>query len=254
MHPAVQRLLMTQRAYVEGGRMLAYWTGLMLDRAEHDPDPVTRDAMHGQVSLITPIVKAMLTEQGFLGASQAMQVFGGHGFICETGIEQSMRDARVTMIYEGTNEIQAIDLMMRKVLADGGARLDAFLVQLEQSVQADDRFAPALLEATRRTREVTRAVAQAAQVDAALPYRIAPEMLRLIGHCALAGLWLRAARAALRLQALDPLFCKSKRDTACYYFTYVLPEVQQLLGVIDACLHAAGDSTHNAFPSDLTEA
>ena len=254
MHPAVQRLLMTQRAYVEGGRMLAYWTGLMLDRAEGDPDPATRAALHEQVSLITPIVKSILTEQGFQGASQALQVFGGHGFICETGIEQSLRDARVTMIYEGTNEIQAIDLVLRKVLADGGARLEHFLAQIDQTAQQQGAFAfhaATLLNLTRRTRAACRAIAQHALAQPALPYRVAGEVLRLIGHCALAWLWLRAARTALGMASHDPAFHRSKQDTACYYFTYVLPEVEQLLGVIDACVQASGDSTHNAFPSDL---
>jgi alkylation response protein AidB-like acyl-CoA dehydrogenase len=255
LHPAVQRLLMTQRAYVEGGRMLAYWIALMLDRAEHDPAPATRAALHGQVGLITPVVKSMLTEQGFLGASQAMQVYGGHGFICETGIEQALRDVRVTMIYEGTNEIQAVDLVMRKVLADGGARLEGFLLELDGTAQAERDgplapYAAKLLQLARRTREVTRQLADGAASQPALPYRVAAEMLRLVGHCALAWLWLRAARAALGVQARDPAFAAAKQDTACYYFTYVLPEVDQLLGIIVACLHGAGDG--RSFPSDLT--
>ena len=147
--------------------------------------------------------------------------------------------------------------MLRKVLADGGARLERFLVQVEQSAQLEPAgrfaaYAGALSELTRRLREATRAIMQAATGQPALPYRVAPEMLRLIGHCALAHWWLRAARAALRLQAHDPVFYGCKQDTACYYFTYVLPEVQQLLGVIDACLHGCENSTHNAFPSDLS--
>lgn len=95
MHPPVQRLLMTQRAIVEGGRMLAYWTALQLDAAEHHPDAATRRVLHEQVSLITPIVKALFSDQGFQSTSLALQVFGGHGYICETGIEQYMRDIRV---------------------------------------------------------------------------------------------------------------------------------------------------------------
>ena len=258
LHPAVQRLLMTQRVHVEGGRMLAYWTGLMLDRAEHDADPATRQALQQQVSLVTPIVKAMLTEHGFQGASLALQVFGGHGFITETGIEQALRDVRVTLIYEGSNEIQAIDLLLRKVLADGGARLEHLLAGIEDTAQMEAagplaRHAATLLELLRRTRDATRAVAQAAAVQPAVAYRIAPEMLRLVGHCALAWLWLRAARAALRLHARDPVFHAAKQASACYYFDYVLPEVQQLLGVIDACLRGSADGAHAAFPSDLSD-
>jgi alkylation response protein AidB-like acyl-CoA dehydrogenase len=257
LHPAVQRLLMTQRAYVEGGRMLAYWTGLMLDTAEQHPDPQARHEAHEQVSLITPIVKSMLTEQGFLGASQALQVFGGHGFVRETGIEQYVRDARVTMIYEGSNEIQAIDLVMRKILSDGGARLEVFLAQVEataQQAQSDDLTANAatLAALVQRIRDTVRAMAAASAGDAQLPYRIAGETLRLVGHCALAWLWLRAARVAVQRRAHDPEFHDAKRDTACYYFNYVLPEVQQLLGVIDACLRNHEEPRCNSFPSELT--
>ncbi len=243
LHPAIQRNLMTQRAYVEGGRMLAYWTGLTLDGAEHHADPAERAALHGLVSLITPVVKAMLTQQGFDGASQALQVFGGHGFIAETGIEQYVRDARVTMIYEGSNEVQAIDLLLRKVLADGGAKLEGFLAQVERSARAEGggelaAQALALAELVRRLRAVTRAVAEGAVARPALPYQIAPEMLRLVGHCALAWLWLRAARAAIGLQPQDPEFCAAKRATAEYYFGFVLPETLQLFGVVDGCLRA----------------
>jgi alkylation response protein AidB-like acyl-CoA dehydrogenase len=256
MHPAVQRLLMTQRAWVEGGRMLAYWAGLMLDTAEQHPDPQVRHDAHEQMSLLTPIVKAMLTEQGFAGASDALQVFGGHGFIEETGIEQYVRDARVTMIYEGSNEIQAIDLVVRKILGDGGARLERFLVQVEATANempAGERngHAATLAGLVQSIRKATHAIAEASAEDAQLPYRIAGEMLRLVGHCALAWLWLRAARVAARRGEQDPSLYAAKRDTACYYFDYVLPEVHQLLGVIDACLRQRNEPACNVFPSDL---
>lgn len=243
MHPAVKRLLMTQRAYVEGGRMLAYWTGLMLDGAENHPSLDIRETLHGQVSLITPIVKAMLTEQGFQGASQALQIFGGHGFISETGIEQYVRDARVTMIYEGTNEIQAIDLLVRKVLADNGSRLNVFLMQVEQTARDEEKdefvqYAESLTKLVQNIRKTILSIAQEAIEHPSLPFRIAPEMLRLIGHCALSWLWLRAARSAHKIKLQDPEFCSEKLDTASYYFTFVLPETLQLLGVINAGLSA----------------
>jgi alkylation response protein AidB-like acyl-CoA dehydrogenase len=257
LHAPVQRLLMTQRAWIEGGRMLTYWTALMLDSAEQHPDAGIRQAMHEQVSLMTPVVKAMLTEQGFVGTSQALQVFGGHGVICETGIEQIMRDARVTMLYEGSNEIQAIDFLLRKVLPDGGRRLERFLAQVEQSAalaQTEEtlvRHAEQVLTLVADIRRVTQAIARGSIEQPELPYRIAPEMLRLVGHCALAWLWLRTMRVALQKEAGDALFHRSKRATACYYFAYVLPEVEQLLGVIDGCLHSLGSAAQSAFPPDL---
>ena len=241
LHPPVQRLLMTQRAIAEGGRMLAYWTALQLDAAEHHPDAETRHALEEQVSLITPIVKALFSDQGFQSASLALQVFGGHGYICETGIEQYMRDVRVMMLYEGTNEIQAVDLLIRKVLGDGGARLDRFLAEVENSAQAQcdgpaGGWAGMVLDLTRQAGSAAQSIAAAAAARPELPYRIAGEMLRLIGHCALAWMWLRAAAASMEREAQDPAFHKTKQSTARYYFTYLLPEARQLLGIIDACL------------------
>ncbi len=242
MHPPVQRLLMTQRAIVEGGRMLAYWTALQLDAAERHPDAAARHALHEQVSLITPIIKAMFSDQGFQSTSLALQVFGGHGYICETGIEQYLRDVRVMMLYEGTNEIQAVDLLVRKVLGDGGARLDRLLAGIETDAHSRHAgqhaaWAGMLLELTRQTGLTAQSIAAAAATRPELPYRIAGEMLRLVGHCALAWMWLRAANTAAQRQEHDPAFCRGKLDTARYYFTCMLPEARQLLGVIDACLH-----------------
>lgn len=122
-HPAVQRLLDTQRAWVDTGRLLAYRTALALDEARHHPDPAQRLAANRWCALATPVLKAAWTDQAFHGASDCLQVFGGHGYVREWGIEQIVRDARVTMIYEGTNEIQAQDLLFRKTLPDGGAAL-----------------------------------------------------------------------------------------------------------------------------------
>ena len=117
-HPAMRRILATERAWIAGLRLLAYRTALMLDVARHDPDTARRETAQQWCSLVTPVLKALATEQGFTGASECLQVFGGHGYVREWGIEQIVRDARVTMIYEGTNEIQAIDLLVRKVLPE----------------------------------------------------------------------------------------------------------------------------------------
>ena len=122
-HPAIRRVLDTQRAWIDGGRVVAYRTALELDIAKHHPDAARRAQAASWCSLVTPVLKAAMTEQAFHGASECLQVFGGHGYVREWGIEQVVRDARVSMIYEGTNEIQAIDLLVRKVLADGGSGL-----------------------------------------------------------------------------------------------------------------------------------
>lgn len=253
MHPAVQRLLMTQRAYVEGGRMLSYWAATLLDGAQHHPDVGERQAMHDQLAFITPVLKSMMTDQGFQGASQALQVFGGHGFICETGIEQYLRDSRVTMIYEGTNEIQAVDLLIRKILADNGARLERFLAQVEKTATLDDADLNApqgqmLLDLVQRIRIATQAISHAAVKRPELPYQVAGEVLRVIGHCSLGWFWLRAAKAAAVKQAQDPAFYGAKQDTARYYFTFVLPEVEQHLRVIENCLQQSNSAPQDLFP------
>ena len=120
-HPAMRRILATQRAWIDGCRVLAYRTALELDLAKHHADAARRDSAQRWCSLVTPVLKSAWTHQAFHGASECLQVFGGHGYVREWGIEQIVRDSRVAMIYEGTNEIQAIDLLVRKVLADGGA-------------------------------------------------------------------------------------------------------------------------------------
>ncbi|HOF51901.1 MAG TPA: acyl-CoA dehydrogenase family protein, partial [Rhodoferax sp.] len=119
-HPAMRRILDTQRAWIDGGRLLAYRTALELDIAKHHPDAARKAAAQRWCSLVTPVIKAAFTHQAFYGGSECLQVFGGHGYVREWGIEQNVRDSRVAMIYEGTNEIQAIDLLVRKILSDGG--------------------------------------------------------------------------------------------------------------------------------------
>lgn len=129
-HPAMRRILDTQRAWVDGGRVLAYRTAVELDMARHHPDDQRRQVAQRWCSLVTPVLKAAWTDQAFHGGSDCLQVFGGHGYVSEWGIEQILRDARITMIYEGTNEIQAIDLLVRKVLADQGQALHALVAEL----------------------------------------------------------------------------------------------------------------------------
>ena len=126
VHPDVRRMLLTARAYAEGGRAFAYWVALMADTQLSHPDDEQRKFGADMMSLMTPIVKAFMTDNGFLCASECLQVFGGHGYVRENGMEQFVRDARINMIYEGTNTIQSLDLIGRKILMDNGAKLRAF--------------------------------------------------------------------------------------------------------------------------------
>ncbi|RIY42579.1 acyl-CoA dehydrogenase family protein [Neopusillimonas maritima] len=241
MHPAIQRMLMSQKAYAEGGRMLAYYSALLLDGAEHHPDEQIKAHFESELALLTPIIKAMLTDQGFEAAGQAIQIFGGHGYIQETGIEQYLRDIKIAQIYEGTNEIQAIDLIMRKILADNGQRLFNLLDQIQETINTTTQPAfvnsvAALTQVCQHLRALIPAISDASRQSPDLPYQIAPEMLRLVGHAAMGWLWLKAATIADEQKEKDPAFYGSKIDTAQYYFDFILPETRQLIQVIDQYL------------------
>ena len=189
-HPAIRRILHTQRSWIDGGRVLAYHTALQLDVAKHSTDAGERAAAQRWCALVTPVLKAALTDQAFHGASACLQVFGGHGYVREWGIEQIVRDARVAMIYEGTNEIQAIDLLVRKVLADGGQGLAALLGSLPGA-------APSAAASARRHAlvEITQTLAIAAQSDPELPYWVADDYLRAVALVLLEWAWGRISAA-----------------------------------------------------------
>ncbi|WP_294765784.1 acyl-CoA dehydrogenase family protein [uncultured Rhodoferax sp.] len=174
-HPAIQRILRTQRAWIDGGRLLAYRTAIELDILKHHPDAARRESAQRWCSLITPVLKAAWTNQGFHGASACLQVFGGHGYVREWGIEQIVRDARVTMIYEGTNEIQAIDLL-RKVLPDGGAALVALFEQLA----AEQPLPPEVLDRFEQLRGLAARLARASGDRPDLPYWVADDFLQAV--------------------------------------------------------------------------
>jgi alkylation response protein AidB-like acyl-CoA dehydrogenase len=188
-HPAVQRILDTERAWIDGLRVLAYRTGVELDLARHHADAERRDAAQQWCSLFTPVLKALCTEQGFAGASRCLQVFGGHGYVKEWGIEQIVRDARVTMIYEGTNEIQAIDLLARKVLPDGGTALAGVLATLAEGLAASNPADAAVLARFTALQELTRDLAAASAASPTLPYEAADDYLRAVGLALFAWAW-----------------------------------------------------------------
>ena len=197
-HPAMRRVLDTQRAWVDGSRVLAYKTGLALDQAKHHPDAAQRESAQRWCALITPILKSACTEQGFHGSSDCLQVFGGHGYVSEWGIEQNVRDARIAMIYEGTNEIQAIDLLMRKVLSDGGSALNALLDELAQPLSTTKPHEAHVLDLFAQLHAIT---AEAVQVNGqsegaiALSW-IAGDYLRLTALALLAWSWTQIDHAA----------------------------------------------------------
>ena len=215
-HPAMRRVLDTQRAWIDGGRLLAYRTALELDLAVHHADEERRSQARRWCSLVTPVLKAAWTEQAFHGGSDCLQVFGGHGYIREWGIEQILRDARVAMIYEGTNEIQAIDLLVRKVLTDQGESLAILLDEVMAGLTAPS---PTLSALVAQLKELTAALAVAARRDPQLPYWIASDYLRLFALALLAWAW-ETIGAEIGAQGVQGRWSVARFA----FFHWVLPE------------------------------
>ncbi len=240
VHPDVRRMLLTCKAYTEGGRAITTWTALLTDREHDHPDPQVRTEAGELVALLTPIVKGFISDNAFETTNLALQVYGGHGFIRESGMEQYVRDARINMIYEGTNGIQAIDLLGRKVLHDHGAKLRLFGALVRDFVTAQrykaemDEFIEPLAELGEAVHKLSTELAMKALDNpdelgaASAPY------LRVVGHLVYAWLWARMARVALdRLDSGDG-FYKAKLATARFYFTKLLPEANYQIQVARA--------------------
>ena len=235
-HPAVARILDTQRAWIDGARLIAYRTGLQLDVARHHPDAKAREAAQQWCSCVTPVLKAACTQQAFEGASACLQVFGGHGYVREWGIEQHVRDARVTMIYEGTNEIQAIDLLLRKVLPDAGAGLARTLLALRDELDASREADADVQRRFAQLRYLTTHIAMAAQAAPRLPYEVADDYLRLVMLALLGWAWARIEAA--------PGAASNHAASAAAFRRWVLPEFEMRAGIVKKACEAVAASTH----------
>lgn len=231
LHPAMQRILLTQRAWVDTGRVLAYRTALELDIQKHHPDAARREAAARWCSLVTPVLKSAWTEQAFTGASACLQVFGGHGYVREWGIEQHVRDARVAMIYEGTNEIQAIDLLLRKTLPDGAAALQTLLAELQADLDGQPQATDAR-QALGRLSEFVR--------ERLLPLTSAPDTPADRAHW-LADDFLRALALVLMAWASARIAATPGADPAspAAFWRFVWPEFDLRLSLMNATLAGA---------------
>ena len=222
VHPDVRRMLMDQKAYVEGARAFLYWAASLVDAHERAGD----EKAHALVSLLTPVVKAFLTDKGFEGAVAAQQIFGGHGYIEETGIGQFVRDARIAQIYEGANGVQALDLVGRKLGADGGKPIMAFFEIVRGFIkdnEADERLKAGFLDPLKSASKDLQSAAEfflqnIKQPNAALAG--STDFLHLFGHVALGLMWARMAKAAL---AGTDDFHAAKLATGRYYMVRLLP-------------------------------
>jgi hypothetical protein len=235
VHPDVRRMLLTARAYAEGGRALAAFTTLLLDKEIASDDETVRKDCADLVALLTPVVKAFFTDNAWIATSECLQVFGGHGYIREWGMEQFVRDSRINMIYEGTNTIQSLDLLGRKVLSDNGARLKKFgklvqeFVEEEGVDEAMQEFVNPLADLGEKVTKLTTEIGMKAFKDpdevgaAAVPY------LRVCGHLIYAYLWARMAKVALAKEGGGDPFYAAKLATARFYFAKLLPETAGLI-------------------------
>ena len=229
LHPAMRRTLLRQRVLVEGSRLIAYEAAHLLDLAEHAQDAALRLRAQDHAALLTPVLKSFLTDNGFALASDALQVFGGHGYTHDWGIEQCVRDARIAMIYEGTNQIQAIDLVVRKLVADGGRKFSAWLEGLAAALPREARFSAAAAEQLKCLCKLAGDVAAASRDDAELPYRVADDLLRATGLALIAHAWARADAVSARPQHAGDAFHAAKRDSAAHCFAHLRPEFDHAL-------------------------
>jgi len=237
VHPDVRKMLLTAKAYAEGGRAMAIYCTMLLDKELYHPDEKVRKESGEIVALLTPIVKAFLTDNGHVATNACLQVFGGHGYIEEQGMSQFARDNRINMIYEGTNTVQSLDLLGRKVLGNNGATLKKFgklVAQLVEEEGVNEKMAEFINpvaylgdQMTKFTTEIGfKAFQNPDEVGAA-----ATDYLRVLGHLVFGYFWARMAQVALRkIEAgdTDP-FYQAKLQTARFYFARLFPETATLM-------------------------
>ena len=246
VHPDVRRTLLTQRAWIEGCRALASWAGKALDESKHHPDRVAREKADDLISLITPVIKALLTDMAFDVTNLGMQVLGGHGYIREYGMEQLVRDARITQIYEGTNGIQALDLVGRKMPAHAGRYLRQVFHPISNYIaktiekEGMAEFIEPLAKVFGRLQQAT---AQVARVGLSKPDEAgaaATDYLKLMGFTLVAYQW--ALMAEISLSKQDDAFYKAKVATARFFMERLLPQASAHFQAI-----MAGGKTMMAF-------
>ena len=255
-HPDVRRMLLTQKALIEGGRVLTYLAGTQMDKALHHPDPAAREHADGLLAILTPVVKGFVTDMSLECTNLAIQVHGGHGYVRETGVEQYARDARITAIYEGTNGIQALDLLGRKVLGSGGelARLlggeiGSFCESHANSKELAE-FVTRLTGLLKEWSEATESIARRAARDPDEMGAAAMDYLQFTGYLCLAWCWAMTAAvsvAALHKGSADADFYRAKLSTARFYFARLLPRAEAHLDALSAGSRSLMDLPESQF-------
>ena len=237
VHPDVRKMLLTAKAYAEGGRALAMFCSVLLEKVHNHPDEAVRKESDELLSLLTPITKAFLTDNGYQAATMCQQVFGGHGYIKEWGMEQFVRDARINMIYEGTNTIQSLDLLGRKVLGNNGATLRKFgklVTALVMEEGVNEKMAEFINPLAVLGEQITKFTMEIGFKGLQNPDEVgaaAVDYLRVAGHLVFGYFWARMAQVALQKIAegnTDPFYV-AKLQTARFYFAKLFPETATLM-------------------------
>ncbi|MEE9320532.1 MAG: acyl-CoA dehydrogenase C-terminal domain-containing protein [Granulosicoccus sp.] len=237
VHPDVRRMLLTQKAFSEGNRMFLYHCAKLVDITHYGSSDEEKAAAEQELALLTPIAKAFMTETGFESANHGLQVFGGHGYIREWGMEQNVRDARIAMLYEGTTGIQAIDLLGRKILGSHGKILTILTQQIHEFCETNNdnpQMAPYIHPLAKLNREwgdITSRIGMAAVQNPEEAGAASVDYLMYSGYVVLAWFWARAALAAhhrLDTNEGDSAFASAKLFTASFYFERLLPRTQTL--------------------------
>ncbi|GGK04425.1 phenylacyl-CoA dehydrogenase [Pseudomonas matsuisoli] len=235
VHPDVRRMLLTMKAFAEGNRALLYFASKQVDIVQRSTDEAERNAADALLAFLTPIAKAFMTEVGFESASHGMQIYGGHGYISEWGMEQNLRDARIAMMYEGTTGVQALDLLGRKVLMTQGESLKSFtkIVHKFCQAQADNgsikAFVEPLAALNKEWGEITLKIGMAAMKDREEVGAASVDYLMYSGYACLAYFWADMARVASEKLASaegDKAFYEAKLKTARFYYDRILPRTR----------------------------
>jgi alkylation response protein AidB-like acyl-CoA dehydrogenase len=238
VHPDVRRMLLTQKAFAEGGRALIYFASTQGDILTKSDDPEARELANHVLSFLTPIIKAFLTETGFESANLGLQCLGGHGYVSEWGVEQNVRDARISMLYEGTTGIQALDLLGRKVLGTRGkalAPVTAFILDFCKRSRKRKELRPylrTLVRLTRQWKSLTRKIGFAAMRNRDAVGAASVDYIMFSGYVLLGVAWAASARAAYRRLeqgTTEEAFYRAKIQTAEFYFAKILPRTTSLL-------------------------
>jgi hypothetical protein len=253
VHPDIRRALLEIRSFNEAARALALWAALQSDIAHRSPDSAARDKAADLLGLLTPVLKGVLTDRGFENCVKAQQIFGGHGYIVESGMEQFVRDARIAMIYEGANGIQALDLVGRKLPANGGRAIMALLGEIGAYIKAHDSDAalkPLLGPLSASLGHLQQATLWLMQNAMAAPDNAgaaATDYMHLLGQVLLAYMWAKMAEAAQAdANAADAGFLAGKQACALFFAQRMLPETGLRLARI-----ATGAANMMSLPADL---